>query len=106
MNVCTVPKDKDESISGENVQDNGNAFGNTMCHTAFVRSTGVIEDENEGESDEEEDEGPPPLLYDPEGDSDDEDDDEDDDEESVVNNNKYNEIAVVTDDVVAIETLK
>ena len=64
-------KYKYDSIFGDNTLDNDANFGNAMCHAVFVGSTGVIENENEGNSDEEEDEGLPPLLDDPESDSDD-----------------------------------
>ena len=57
-------------------------------------------DEDEGESDE--DEGPPPLLNDPDSDS----DDTDNDNESLDDKNDDNEIAVVTDYFIAIETVK
>ena len=99
---CTVTKDKADIIFWENVLYHGTAFGNVICHSAFVRITGVIEDESEGESDEEEDEVPLPLLDNPDSNL----DDEDDDEESLVNNNNDNEIAFVTDDIIAIETVK
>ena len=48
LHTCTVPKDNADSIFGDNLLYHGTAFGNAMCHSAFVRITGVIEDESEG----------------------------------------------------------
>ena len=76
LHEWTVPKDEDDSIFGDNAPDNGDAYGNAMCHASFVGSIGVIDDESEGESDEEEDEGLVILLDDPNSDSDDEDNNE------------------------------
>ena len=60
----------------------------------------MVEDKNKVELYEKEDEGLPPLLDDPESNS----DDKDDGEESVLNDKTDNEIAFVTNDIIAIET--